>query len=136
MSQAFVYNSAVDDIVSGDIDLAWDQFRMLVVGNIYVPDKDGHAKRSDVIDEIASPNYPPKGVILTQSITKDAEGLSIQFGTVTLRNINETARGAVIYKHRGGAASQDELLVYIDFGNPVRLVGRTTLSFSPLRFNS
>jgi hypothetical protein len=27
-----------------------------------------------------------------------------------------TARGAVIYKSRGGAASADEILCYIDFG--------------------
>ena len=35
---------------------------------------------------------------------------------ITLSNATITARGAVLYKARGGVSSADELIAYLDFG--------------------
>ena len=50
----------------------------------------------------------------------DADDLSWAAATIT-------ARGAVLYKSRGGAASADELIAYIDFGSDIVSTGGTFL---------
>ena len=115
-----VYNSFKADIMNGNIDLDTDTIGVMLVTSAYTPNVDTHEKRSDVTNEVVGTGYTTKGKDLTSKVvaiddandrgTFDADDLTWASSTIT-------ARGAVIYKNRGGAASADELIGYWDFGS-------------------
>lgn len=115
-----LYNSAKRDIMNGAIDLDTDTLKVMLVTSAYTPDIDAHTKRSDITNEVTGTGYTAGGQALAnKAVTADNtddEGMldadDVVWGSSTI-----TARGAVIYKSRGGAASADELLCYIDFGS-------------------
>ncbi len=116
-----IYNSFKRDIMNGSIDLDTDTIYILLVTSSYTPNQDSHTKRSDVTNEVASGSgYTTGGTeILNKAVTVDNtdnegvfDGDDPVWTTSTI-----TARGAVIYKHRGGASSADELICYKDFGS-------------------
>ena len=115
-----VYNSFKRDIMNGSIDLDTDDIYVLLVTSAYTPDIDAHEKRSDITNEVANGNgYTTGGQALTtKAVTEndtddkgyfDADNSVWSSSTIT-------ARGAVLYKSRGGAATADELIGYVDFG--------------------
>jgi len=62
----------------------------------------------------------------------------ITFAITSWTTATITARAGVIYKSRGGLASADELVAYVDFGTDVTSTAGTfsvTIS-SPLRFQN
>lgn len=113
-----IYNSFKRDIANGSIDLDTDTIKIMLVTSAYTPDIDAHTKRSDITNEVVGTGYTAGGATLasktvTANNTTDKgvfDAADVVWTTSTI-----TARGAVLYKSRGGAASADELICYLDF---------------------
>jgi hypothetical protein len=129
-----IYNSFLRDIQNGSIDLDTDTIKMMLVTSAYTPNVDTNTKRSDVTNEVVGAGYTAGGVTLagktvTQNNTNntgvfDADDIVIPTATIT-------ARAGVLYKSRGGLASADELIGYIDFGSDiVSTAGNFTVTFN------
>ena len=118
---SLIYNSAVDDMARGAIDFDTDTFKVMLVTSSYAPDKDTHDKRNDVTNEVSGTGYTAGGVTSVCTVTKDTanDRVTLSFAAVSWASSTITARGAVIYKSRGGASSADELVAYNDFGSDV-----------------
>jgi hypothetical protein len=118
---SLIYNSAVDDMARGAIDFDTDTFKVMLVTSSYTPDKDTHDKRNDVTNEVSGTGYTAGGVTSACTVTKDTanDRVTLSFAAVSWASSTITARGAVIYKSRGGASSADELVAYNDFGSDV-----------------
>lgn len=138
---SLIYNSCLEDLARGAIDFDTDTFKAMLVTSSYTPDKDTHLKRSAVTNEVGnSGTYASGGGATTVTVTKDTanDRLDISFGNVQFTSATITAAAAVIYKSRGGAATADELVAYVDFlGNVSSTNGTFTVTFStPLRFQN
>lgn len=113
-----IYNSFKRDIMNGSIDLDTDTINVMLVTSSYVADQDTHTKRSDVTGEITGTGYTAGGAALAnKSVSVDNTGNLGKFDAddTTWAASTITARGAVLYKARGGASTADELIAYIDF---------------------
>jgi hypothetical protein len=115
---SLVYNSFMRDIATGAVDCDTDTFKMLLVTSTYTAAK-SHAKRSDVTNEVAAGSgYTTGGnacaltVAATDNVNNDVE---ISFSVTSWTSATITARAGVIYKSRGGLATADELVGYVDF---------------------
>jgi len=115
-----IYNSFKRDIMNGSIDLDTDTINVMLVTSTYTPDQDAHTKRSDITNEVSGTGYSAGGAALAgKAVTvdnTDNEGV-FDANDLTWSTSTITARGAVLYKARGGASSADELICYIDFGS-------------------
>lgn len=121
-----IYNSFKRDVANGSIDLDTDTIKVMLVNASYTPDQDTHTKRSDVTNEITGTAYVAGGETLAgKTVTADNTNNRAAFDAndVTWTTATFTARGAVLYKSRGGAASADELLCYLDFGSDKSVSG-------------
>jgi hypothetical protein len=118
---SLIYNSFVDDMARGAIDADTDTFKVMLVSSAYSPNKDTHDKRDDVTNEVSGTGYTAGGVTSACTVTKDTanDRVTLSFAAVSWATSTITARAAVIYKSRGGAASSDELVCYVDFGGDV-----------------
>ena len=129
-----IYNSFKRDIQNGSIDLDTDDIKVMLVTNAYVPDIDTHTKASDITNEVVGTGYTAGGVSLaTKAVTADNTNDLGKFDAddVTWATSTITARGAVIYKSRGGASSADELVAYLDFvSDKVSTAGNFNLIFN------
>ena len=130
-------NSMKYDVAGGRIDLDTDTFGIILVTSAYTMNPDTHSKRSDVTNEVANGGgYTTggktlTGVTLTQNNTNDRADWDANDPSWPTSTI--TARGAVIFKSRGGAASADELVVYLDFGSDiVSTNGTFSVAFDPV----
>ncbi len=114
-----IYNAFKKYIMNGAIDLDTDTIKVMLVTSTYTPDQDAHDFRDDITNEVSGTGYSAGGSALAnKAVTADNtdnEGVfdadDLAWATSTI-----TARGAVLYKARGGASSADELIAYIDFG--------------------
>lgn len=125
---SLIFNSCLEDEAKGSIDFDSDTFKTLLVTSSYTPNKDTHGKRSDVTNEVANGNgYTTGGTTCTVTVARDNanDRVTITFNGVSWPTSTITARGAVIYKARGGASSADELVCYADFGADVSSNGGT-----------
>jgi len=117
---SLLYNSFKRDIMNGSLDLDTDTIKIMLVTSAYTPNQDTHTKRSDVTNEVSGTGYSAGGATLAnKAVTADNtddEGV-FDADDVSWSSSTITARGAVLYKSRGGASSADELLAYIDFGS-------------------
>jgi hypothetical protein len=118
---SLIYNSFVDDMARGAIDFDTDTFKVMLVSSAYSPNKDTHDKRDDVTNEVSGTGYTAGGVTSACTVTKDTanDRVTLSFAAVNWASSTITARAAVIYKSRGGLASADELVCYVDFGADV-----------------
>ena len=118
---SLVYNSAIYDVVRGPIDFDTDTFKVMLVTSAYTPSQDNHDKRDDVTNEVSGTGYTAGGVTTACTVAQDnaTDRVTLSFASVSWATSTITARGAVIYKSRGGAASADNLVCYIDFGADV-----------------
>lgn len=114
-----IYNSAMFHEAKGNIDFDTDSFKAMLVTSSYTPDVDAHDYRNDVTNEVTGTGYTAGGAATTCTVTQDNANnrVSLAFSAVTWAASSITARGAVIYKSRGGASSADELVAYVDFGS-------------------
>lgn len=112
-----IYNSAMFHEAKGSIDYDTDSFKAMLVTSSYTPDVDAHDYRNDVTNEVSGTGYTAGGAATTCTVTQDNANnrVSLAFSAVTWATSTLTARGAVIYKSRGGASSADELVAYVDF---------------------
>jgi hypothetical protein len=116
---SFFFDSALDDICRDNINLSSDSFFMLLVSA--APNRSTMLKRGDITSEITGTGYTTGGatcaIALTNNTTTHQETVttaSTSWAASTL-----AAVGAVVYKARGGLASADNLLAYLDFGATV-----------------
>lgn len=137
---SLVYNSCIRDAVVGSIDFDTDSFKAMLVTSAYTAAK-SHSKRSDITNEASGTGYTSGGnactvtVAATDNVNNDVE---ISFSIASWSSATIAARGAVIYKSRGGAATADELVGYVDFGSDVASTNGTfavTVS-TPLKFQN
>lgn len=137
---SLVYNSCLDDMAKGAIDFDTDTFKLMLVTSVYAPNKDTHTKLSDVTNEASGTGYSAGGATVTATVTKDTtnDRVDVTFSNPSWPSSSITARGAVIYKVRGGAASADELVAYLDFGaDATSTAGTFTVTISsPLRLQN
>jgi hypothetical protein len=134
-----IYNSFFEDLARGNIDLDTDTFKVLLTTSTYSENKDTHTKRSDITNEVSGTGYTAGGNTVTMTITKDTanDRLDVTLGGTTWPTSTITARKAVYYKSRGGAATADELIAVIDNGSDVSSTAATfTLNSSTLRIQN
>lgn len=112
-----VYNSFCYDLCYNTIKIPTDVFYMMLVTSAYTPDR-SHSKRISITNEVSGAGYTAGGkqvTMLLQTVDNTNNDVEIFFDTVTWASSSITARGAVIYKRRGGPSYSDELIQYIDF---------------------
>jgi hypothetical protein len=114
-----IYNSFKVDQMAGNINVLTDTIKLMLVTSAYVPNQDTHTKRSDITNEVVGAGYTAGGVTLTgKTVTQNNTNNTGVFSAsnITISDATLTARGGVLYHSRGGLASADELLGYLDFG--------------------
>ena len=136
---SIIYNSCLDDAARGLIDFENDTFGVMLATSAYSPDKDAHTRRSDVAGEVVGAGYTADGETAAVTVTKDTgnDRIDIALGAASWPTSTITARYAVYYKARGGAASADELVAAIDFGaDIISTNGMFSLTKSTLRIQN
>lgn len=91
-------------------------YKMMLVTSGYSASK-SHSKRNQVTNEVTGTGYTAGGQIIvpTFAVSNTTNRLVITIPAATWPASTITARGAEVYRARGGAASADELLCYVDF---------------------
>jgi hypothetical protein len=119
------FNKGIQAWANGDIDFGADTFYLMLVTSTYTPDKDAHDFRNDVTNEVVGTAYTAGGKAITATVSLDTanDRIEVTYGTVTWAASTITARAGVIYKHRGGASSADEVVHYVDFGADISSTG-------------
>lgn len=123
----FLYDSFWDDVSNGLIVPGTDTFFAMLVTSAYVPNKATNTKRSDVTNEVTGTGYTAGGEAVACTVAKNT-GPSTEtytFANPSWATSTISAAGLVIYKHRGGAASADNLVGYVDLGGTVSSVAGT-----------
>lgn len=136
---SLIYNSFWDDVIRGVIDVDAVTVKVLLVTSSYTENKDTHAKRSDVTNEVTGIGYTAGGLVSAVTVTKDTanDRIDIELGQVSWPASTITARKAVYYVSRGGAANADELIAVNDFGSDIVSSGGTfTLNASTVRLQN
>jgi hypothetical protein len=111
----------------------------MLTTSAYSENKDTHDFRDDVTNEVSGAGYTAGGNTATVTVTLDTvnDRLDITLGGTTWPSSTITARKAVYYKARGGAATADELVAVNDFGSDVvTSSGTFTLNASTLRIQN
>jgi hypothetical protein len=128
------FDSMLADLRLGNIVPGSDTYYGMLVTATYAPNKGTHTKRSNVTNECTGTGYSTGGIAITVTPSLDTTNHwdawtlgSINWPTCTL---DVAVRALVVYKHRGGAASADELLFYVDFGSDKACSGGT-FTFTP-----
>lgn len=109
------FGSGLLKALTGSIDFDTDTFKVMLTTSAYTPNQDTHDFRDDVTNEVTGTGYTAGGATLAGvSATYDAASnqVRISWNDPTWASSTITARTAVIYKSRGGAASADELVAY------------------------
>lgn len=125
---SLIYNSFLDDLARGNIDMDTDTFKLMLVTSSYIPNKDTDLKRSAVTNEVgASGTYSAGGGVITCTVAKDTvnDRVTFTFGNISFTSATISAAGGVIYKSRGGLATADELVAYVDFGGTITSTAST-----------
>lgn len=128
---SLIFTSCLDDMAKGNIDFDTNTFKVMLVTSAYVEDKDAHDKRDDITNEVVGTGYTADGATSAVIVTKDTanDRVDITLGAVSWPASTITARKAVYYRSRGGAASADELVAVVDFGADV-VTSATTFSLA------
>lgn len=137
---SIIYNSMFHDLAIGSIDFDTDTFKCMLVTSSYTPAK-SHSKRSDITNEVTGTGYTAGGnsAAATVAAVNNTSNLQdITWSVTSWTSSTITARGAVIYKSRGGASSADELIGYLDFVTDQSTSGGTfsIVVSTPLRFQN
>jgi hypothetical protein len=105
----------------GSVDLDTDTVKLILVTSSYTPDQATHDFRDDLgANEATGGSGYPAGGFTLASKTLAATSLTLNWDAA---DISQAITGGpfafrygVYYKSRGGAASADELIGYVDFG--------------------
>lgn len=122
------YGNGLLKILQGSIDLDTDTFKIMLTTSAYTPNQDTHDFRDDVTNEITGTGYTAGGATLAGvalSYDSGTNEVRVAWTDPTWPSATFTARTAVIYKSRGGAASADELVAYCTEASDVIVTGAT-----------
>lgn len=112
-----IYNSFKAYIMDGSLDLDLDTIKVALVTSTYTPNQDTHEDFADVTNEVTGTGYTAGGEALANKAVTiddtDNEGV-FDADDVTWTSSTITARGAVVYKDTGTAATS-LLICYLDF---------------------
>lgn len=136
---SLIYNRALELWARGSIDFDTDTFKVLLTTSSYAENKDTHDFRDDVTNEASGTGYTAGGASVTVTVALDTvnDRVDMTLGGTTWPTSTITARKAIYYKSRGGAASADELVAVNDFGSDViSSAGTFTLNASTLRIQN
>jgi hypothetical protein len=126
---SFFYDSFFNDLFAGNVAPESDTCYMMLTTSSYTPNKSTNAKRSDVTNESSGAGYSTGGKAVTVTITNAAAGtsdlLTVGLADVSWTTATITAAYAVVYTHRGGLATADNLYCLIDFGGSFSSVSGT-----------
>lgn len=114
-----IFNSFKVKVSDGNIDLNTDTIKVALVTSSYTPDQDAHDFFDDVTNEVIGTGYTAGGATLANAaVTQDNTNNRAKFDAddVVWSSSTLTARGAIIYKDTGNAATSP-LICYIDFGS-------------------
>lgn len=109
------YGNGLLNVLNGNIDLNTDTFKIMLTTSTYTPNQDTDDFRSDVTNEVGnSGTYASGGGAVTVSTSYDSatNEVRVNLTDVSFTSATITARTAVLYKSRGGAATADELVGY------------------------
>lgn len=116
-----IYNDFKEQLLKGTFNLhtAGDTIKVALVTATYTPDQDLHDFFDDITNEVVGTGYTAGGATLAnQAVSQDNtdnEGV-FDADDVTWSSSTITARGAVVYKSTGVAATSP-LICYFDFGS-------------------
>ena len=117
-----VYGLAQQHFANAAIDWDTDTIKVSLHTSTYTPNQDTHDFHDDATNELAaSGGYTAGGAAIANKTSGYTAGTNVQKldgDDVTWTGLTPSAafRYGVIYKDRGGAATADELIAYIDFG--------------------
>lgn len=134
MPASAIYNSCLEEALTGGINFSADSFACLLVDASYVPDIDLHTTRADVTGEVSGVGYIVGGQAAAVAVVKDLanDRVDVTLGAVAWPASSITAAGAVYYQAPG-----DALVAYINFGGAVVSANGTfALSASTLRIQN
>jgi hypothetical protein len=117
-----VYNTLKLGLAVGDINLSTDSFKVLLVTDVYTPDQDTHEDLADINAisgaEVASGGGYTTGGAALANVVVDIDLVNdrayFTADDLTWATATITARGAIIYKDTGVAATS-KLVCYKDF---------------------
>ena len=113
------FGLGLKSVANGSVDLDTDTVKATLHLSTYVPNVDTHDFRDDATNEITGVGYTAGGVTLTtKTLTYDAGTNELRWDAddVSWTSASFTARILVLSKSRGGAATADELISWVDFG--------------------
>lgn len=118
---SLIYDSFFDDVARGNVIPSTDAFYVVLASSAYAPAKKTNTRRSDVTNEVTGTGYTAGGQVAVATVAKDTvnDRETITFAAVNWATATITARFAVYYKRRGGAATADEIVCVNDFGSDV-----------------
>jgi len=133
---SYIYNSFYWDVLRSNINVDADTFKVMLCTSAYTPSRND-TKRSNVTNEVVGAGYTAGGNVTTftvSAIDTVNNRNDVGLGGTTFPGSTITARYAVYYKSRGGAATADELVAVNDFGSDVTTAAGTfTLNSSTAR---
>lgn len=113
------YGKGIQNAMAGNISLktgTTDTLKIMLTTSAYTPDQDAHEFRSSVTNEVSpSGSYSAGGAAISGiSVSYDSatNEWRMVWDDLTFTSATITARTAVLYKSRGGAASADELIAF------------------------
>jgi len=117
---SLIFNSFHEDLARGNLDMDANTFKMMLVTSTYTPNKDTHADRADVTNEVSGTGYTAGGKTVTCTVARDNanDRTTLTFAAESWASSAITAAGAVVYKSTGTAAN-DLLVFYNDFGGDI-----------------
>lgn len=124
---SLTYDSFFNDVFNGAVTPSSDTFYMMLTTSGYVPSQSANMKRSDVTNEVTGTGYTAGGTPITctvLSVTGVNQNI-LSFSNPSWANASFTANAGVIYKHRGGASSADNLVAYAAFGSNITATSGT-----------
>lgn len=135
---SFAFDSYLDNVLAGNI-LKTDTYYGMLTTSAYTPGQGTNVYRSDVTNEVTGTGYTAGGQAVVPTFAKDSTNHkeTITIPAMSWASSTITARHLVIYKHRGGAATADELVCQIDFGADVSSSNGTfTVNASTITLNT
>ena len=121
------YLNGVSHVANAAVDWDTDTIHVSLHTATYVPDQDAHDFYNDVTNEVSGAGYTAGGQALagkTRAIDAASNETRLDATDLTWTAVTFTgARYAVIYKKRGGVASADELIGWVDFGADQTVAG-------------
>ena len=117
------YGKAFLSILNKEIDLGSDTIKVMLCTSSYTPDQDTHDYKDDVTNEVSGAGYTAGGATLgsvTVTYTAGSNTITFDAADTTWSSATITARYAVVYDD---TATNDPLLLYVDFGADVTSTG-------------